>query len=149
MADLVQMGGRIDFKLRHVIVVNRNSADNTVVMAQNAGTVVLTETEQRYGAACLTGIAWSNEQSVKADIIAFMDGNYSDHSEGVSLIVAPILADSADMVIGSRTLGHREKGSLTPQQLFGNALATFLMRIIYRHRFTDLGPFRAIKTKAM
>jgi hypothetical protein len=65
------------------------------------------------------------------------------------MIVAPILADSADMVIGSRTLGNREKGSLTPQQIFGNALATFLMRIIYRHRFTDLGPYRAIKTEAL
>jgi glycosyltransferase involved in cell wall biosynthesis len=149
VADVVQLRGRVNFELRHVIVVNNNSTDSTVAVAQNAGAVVLTETEQGYGAACLKGIAWSNEQSVKADIIAFMDGDYSDHAEELAMIVAPILADSADMVIGSRTLGNREKGSLTPQQLFGNALATFLMRIIYRHRFTDLGPFRAIKTEAL
>lgn len=135
--------------VRNIVVVNNNSTDNTVEVAQNAGAIVLTETKQGYGAACLNGIAYINKQEIPADIIAFLDADYSDHPEQLIEVVQPILNGEIDMVIGSRNTGKREAGSMTPQQLFGNWLATFLIRIIYRVRYTDLGPFRAIRRKSL
>ena len=131
----------------HVIVVNNNSNDNTVEVAKNAGAIVLDENRKGYGWACLKGIEHSKD--IKTDIVVFMDGDYSDYPEEIVKVIAPILESDHDMVIGSRVLGKREKGSLTPQQVFGNWLATKLIRIFYRARFTDLGPFRAIKSEAL
>lgn len=133
--------------VQHVIVVNNNSTDNTVEVAEKAGAIVLTENRKGYGWACLLGIEKAN--SLNSDIIVFLDGDYSDYPEEIKDVVAPILENDMDMVIGSRVLGKREKGSLTPQQVFGNWLATRLMRIFYRAKFTDLGPFRAIKSKSL
>lgn len=133
--------------IKHVIVVNNNSTDNTRTIAENAGAIVLDENRKGYGWACLKGIAKAEE--LKADIIAFMDGDFSDYPEELINVVNPIINNDMDMVIGSRVLGKREKGSLTPQQVFGNWLATKLIRIFYGARFTDLGPFRAIKTDAL
>lgn len=133
--------------IEHVIVVNNNSTDNTRTIAENAGAIVLDENRKGYGWACLKGIAKAEE--LKADIIAFMDGDFSDYPEELINVVNPIINNDMDMVIGSRVLGKREKGSLTPQQVFGNWLATKLIRIFYGARFTDLGPFRAIKTDAL
>ena len=133
--------------VEHVIVVNNNSNDNTVEVAKSAGAIVLDEPRRGYGWACLRGIEKSRE--LKTDIVVFMDGDYSDYPEEIVKVIAPILEDNHDMVIGSRVLGKREKGSLTPQQVFGNRLATKLIRLFYGARFTDLGPFRAIKSDAL
>tara|TARA_B110000093_G_scaffold182077_1_gene227720 strand:+ start:75 stop:764 length:690 start_codon:yes stop_codon:yes gene_type:complete len=133
--------------IEHVIVVNNNSNDNTVEVAKSAGAIVLDEPRRGYGWACLKGIEKSRE--LKTDIVVFMDGDYSDYPEEIVKVIAPILEDNHDMVIGSRVLGKREKGSLTPQQVFGNWLATKLIRFFYGARFTDLGPFRAIKSDAL
>jgi glycosyltransferase involved in cell wall biosynthesis len=131
-----------------VIVVDNNSRDDTFGAASRAGATVLKEPRQGYGQACLTGIAYAlaKPAELKADILVFLDGDYSDHPEQMPLLVAPILAGQADLVIGSRALGQREKGAMLPQQIFGNWLATTLLRLFYGARFTDLGPFRAIKT---
>lgn len=132
-----------------VIVVDNNSTDSTAERARNAGATVLTEKQQGYGNACLKGIDYARNMSVLPDIIVFLDGDYSDHPEELPKIVAPIIEENYDMVIGSRALGDREKGSMMPQQIFGNWLATTLMRFIHRVHFTDLGPFRAIRFSAL
>jgi len=131
----------------HVIVVNNNSTDNTVQVASEAGAIVLDETRKGYGWACLKGIDKSKD--LNTDIVVFLDGDYSDYPEEIVDVVRPILEQDHDMVIGSRVLGEREKGSLTPQQVFGNWLATRLMRIFYGAKFSDLGPFRAIKSASL
>lgn len=128
-----------------IIVVNNNSSDNTAENAKKAGATVLTENRMGYGYACLNGINYIAKQSKTPDIIVFIDGDYSDYPEELSKIVAPIINDDKDLVIGARVERLREEGSMTPQQIFGNWLATFLMRLFFRANFTDLGPFRAIK----
>ena len=133
--------------VNHVIVVNNNSTDNTVKVAIEAGAIVLDETRKGYGWACLKGIAEC--EKLNTEIIVFLDGDYSDYPEEIKDVVAPILENDRDLVIGSRVLGKREKGSLTPQQVFGNWLATKLIRVFYRGKFTDLGPFRAMKFQSL
>lgn len=131
----------------HVIVVNNNSNDSTVEVAKKAGAIVLDEPRRGYGWACLKGIEHS--KTLETDIVVFLDGDYSDYPQEIPDVIAPILEKDMDMVIGSRVLGKREKGSLTPQQIFGNWLATKLIRLFYRAKFTDLGPFRAIKSESL
>jgi len=128
-----------------IIVINNNSTDNTVVIAQKAGATVLTETQKGYGYACLKGMKYIASQNEKPDIIVFLDGDYSDYPEELTKIIAPILTDNVDLVIGARVPELREKDSVTPQQIFGNWLACFLMKLFFKATFTDLGPFRAIK----
>ena len=128
-----------------IIVVNNNSTDNTVNNAINAGATVLTEDRKGYGYACLKGMQYIAEQSKPPDIIVFIDGDYSDYPEELTKIVEPILKEDRDFVIGARVKRLREEGSMTPQQIFGNWLATFLMKLFFGATFTDLGPFRAIK----
>ena len=128
-----------------IIVVSNNSTDNTMENAQKAGATVLSEDRKGYGYACLKGMHYIGEQSNTPDIIVFIDGDYSDYPEELTKIVAPILNDNIDFVIGARVKRLREEGSMTPQQIFGNWLATFLMKIFFRATYTDLGPFRAIK----
>ena len=128
-----------------VIVVNNNSTDDTVKNAKAAGATVLTETRKGYGYACLKGLDYVASKSKQPNIIAFIDGDYSDYPEELDKVVAPILEDDIDFVVGARTKNLREEGSMTPQQIFGNWLATFLMRLFFGAKFTDLGPFRAIK----
>jgi glycosyltransferase involved in cell wall biosynthesis len=133
--------------VKYVIVVNNNSTDNTIDIAKKAGAIVLDEPNKGYGWACLKGIEKTNE--LKTDIVVFLDGDYSDYPQEIQDVIAPILNDGIDLVIGSRVLGKREKGSLTPQQVFGNWLATRLIRLFYGVSFTDLGPFRAIKSDVL
>ena len=128
-----------------IIVVNNNSTDETSVNAKQAGAKVLTETKKGYGYACLKGLEYVANQGIKPDIIVFLDGDYSDYPEELTKIVNPILNDNIDFVIGNRAKRLREKGAMTPQQVFGNWLATFLMTLFFGAKFTDLGPFRAIK----
>jgi glycosyltransferase involved in cell wall biosynthesis len=133
--------------IENIIVVNNNSTDKTQEVAALAGATVLLEKRKGYGYACLTGIEEAKKN--KADIIVFLDGDFSDYPEEIPQVIEPILEQGMDMVIGSRATGKREKGSMTPQQVFGNWLATRLMKIFYGANFTDLGPFRAIKMDAL
>jgi glycosyltransferase involved in cell wall biosynthesis len=128
-----------------IIVVSNNSTDNTEQLAKNAGATVLSEKRKGYGYACLKGLDYIAKQEAKPDIVVFLDGDYSDYPEELIKLIAPILKDDIDFVIGSRVASLREKGSMTPQQIFGNWLATFLMKLFFNATFTDLGPFRAIK----
>jgi glycosyltransferase involved in cell wall biosynthesis len=134
--------------VQQIIVVNNNSSDDTVAFAQAAGATVLTETRRGYGQACLTGLDYIKQQG-GCDIVVFIDGDYSDHPQEMKSVLGPILNGSADMVIGCRTKANREPGSMTPQQVFGNWLAVFLIRLLFKHRYTDLGPFRAITWEAL
>lgn len=132
-----------------VVVVNNNSNDQTAVEAARAGATVLDEPLQGYGRACLRGITYAQNRQQKPDIVVFIDADYSDYPGEMTALVAPILSNKADMVIGSRARGHRERGSMTPQQVFGNWLATTLLRWLYGVRYTDLGPFRAIRFESL
>ncbi len=128
-----------------VIVINNNSSDETASEAKRAGATVLTENRPGYGFACLKGMEYIAQKKAPPDIVVFLDGDFSDYPEDLPQIVAPIISGEADFVIGARVKITREKGSMTPQQIFGNNLATFLMKLIFASRFTDLGPFRAIR----
>lgn len=133
--------------VNEIIVVNNNSTDRTSNVAQNQGATVLTEPRMGYGHACLRGIEYAANitEDKRPEIIVFLDGDYSDYPEEMKELINPIVDDGFDMVIGSRALGNSEKGALMPQQVFGNWLATTLIKIFYGVKFTDLGPFRAIK----
>lgn len=128
-----------------VVVADNGSTDATADVARRAEAVVVREEERGYGAACLTGLAHVQDM----DVVVFLDGDYSDHPEEMAAIVDPIAEGDCDMVIGSRARGRAEAGALTPQQRFGNWLACFLMRLLWRTRYTDLGPFRAIDAAAL
>jgi glycosyltransferase involved in cell wall biosynthesis len=128
-----------------IIVVSNNSTDKTKENAKNAGATVLSENRKGYGYACLKGMGYLAEQEKKPEIVVFLDGDYSDYPEQLVTLVAPILNDNLDFVVGARVKKLRESGSMTPQQVFGNWLATFLMKLLFQAKFTDLGPFRAIK----
>lgn len=128
-----------------VIVVSNNSTDKTEENAAKAGATVLKEPRRGYGYACLKGMQHISDQENNPDIVVFLDGDYSDYPEQLTEIIAPIINDDIDFVIGARVKELREVGSMTPQQVFGNWLATFLMKLFFGAKFTDLGPFRAIK----
>lgn len=134
-----------------VIVVNNNSRDETANVARQAGATVLDEPRQGYGHACLKGMDYLARLPIEQqpDMVVFIDADNSDYPEEMPLVVAPILNEGMDMVIGSRALGNREQGAMMPQQVFGNWLATRLIRWLYGVRFTDLGPFRAITWHAL
>jgi glycosyltransferase involved in cell wall biosynthesis len=131
--------------VNEIIVVNNNSTDATAKNALEAGATVLSEQIPGYGNACLKGIEYIQQQKTGTDIVVFLDGDYSDYPEELTKIVAPIIENNIDFVLGSRIKKFREKGAMQPQQIFGNWLATFLMRLFFKSKFTDLGPFRAIK----
>lgn len=128
-----------------IIVVSNNSTDKTEENAQKAGATVLQEPRRGYGYACLKGMEHIANQSKQTDIVVFLDGDYSDYPEQLTELIAPIINDDIDFVIGSRVKRLREAGSMTPQQVFGNWLATFLMMLFFGAKYTDLGPFRGIK----
>ena len=128
-----------------IIVVNNNSTDNTYNVAKTAGATVINELKRGYGYACLSGMSYISLQETKPDIIVFLDGDYSDYPQQLSQLIAPIIEKDIDLVIGARVKALREKGAMTYPQKFGNWLATFLMKLFFGARFTDLGPFRAIK----
>jgi glycosyltransferase involved in cell wall biosynthesis len=131
--------------VREVVVTDNASKDKTSENARAGGATVLYERRKGYGWACLKAMEYIAKKEVKPDIVVFMDGDYSDNPQQMKALLAPIEKGEADLVIGSRALGKREKGSLTPQQLFGNWLATRLLHWLYKAEFTDLGPFRAIR----
>ena len=153
-ASIGKVIGDIPTLVSEVIVVSNNSTDTTETVARQAGATVLSEPRRGYGYACLKGmehLAASNfvgdnaSESNSIPIVVFLDGDYSDYPEQLTEIVKPIIENNMDFVIGARDKKLREKGSMTGPQIFGNWLATSLMRLFFRSKFTDLGPFRAIR----
>jgi len=133
--------------VRRVIVADNGSTDRTAEVALKNGAEVVHEPERGYGAACLKALA--HLAADPPDIVVFLDGDYSDHPDELLSLIDPIRAGDADMVIGSRTRGRQERGALSPQQRAGNAVACGALRLMYRVRYTDLGPFRAIRWGAL
>jgi glycosyltransferase involved in cell wall biosynthesis len=131
--------------VHEIIVVNNASTDDTERIAKAAGATVLREPIPGYGRACLKGIDYLKKSIPQPDIVVFLDADHSDYPEEIRALVNAIRTKDVDLVIGSRALGSKEKGSMTPQQIFGNWLATRLLKLFYHVTFTDLGPFRAIK----
>jgi glycosyltransferase involved in cell wall biosynthesis len=117
-------------------------------VAREGGAVVVPAERRGYGSACLAALAHLRRND-PPDVVVFIDADYSDHPEELPRLVAPLLAGEADLVIGSRTLGEREPGALLPQARAGNLVACFLIRLLYGHRYTDLGPFRAARWDAL
>lgn len=134
-----------DTIVRNVVVCNNGSKDRTASVAEAHGAIVVHQPEKGYGNACLKGMEYIANLEIKPDIIVFLDGDYSDYPSEMVDLIKPIVTENVDMVIGSRALGEMQSGAMMPQQIFGNWLATTLIRIIYSYEFTDLGPFRAIK----
>lgn len=130
-----------------VVVVDNGSTDATVEVARDAGATVLHEPRRGYGAACWRGAEYALERG--CDIIVFLDADHSDYPEEIPALLEPILSDSSDLVIGSRSRGEREDGAMLGHALFGNWLSTTLIRLLWGTRFTDLGPFRAITADAL
>src|SRR5437867_22623 len=125
---------------REIIVADNGSTDRTAEIARMHGATVVGQPERGYGAACLRAIEALPEA---IDAVVFMDADASDEPAEAALLLEPIYRGRADLVIGSRTLGKAERGALAPHQILGNRLATWLIRVFYGHRYTDLGPFRA------
>ncbi len=130
--------------VKEIIVVDNGSRDNTITIAKSFGGKVVSEPLKGYGSACLCGVSMLDEDT---DIVVFLDADYSDYPQDIHSLLEPLIDDKADLVIGSRLLGTRAKGALLPQAILGNKMATFLIRIFWGFKYTDLGPFRAIKYK--
>ena len=126
-----------------IVVIDNGSVDRTAAVARAAGATVISEPHRGYGAACLAGLDYL--KSTPPDIVVFLDADYSDHPDELPTVVRPIIGEGYDFVIGSRTTGKAEPGALLFQSRFGNALATFLIRLLYGFAYSDLGPFRAIR----
>lgn len=134
--------------VRRVVVADNGSRDGTARVAREAGAVVVHAERRGYGSACLAGLDHLRSHE-PPDVVVFVDADFSDHPDELPRLVAPILAGEADLVIGSRVLGEREPGALLPQARAGNLVACLLIRLLYGHRYTDLGPFRAIRWDAL
>lgn len=132
--------------MRDIIVGDNGSRDATAEIARAAGADVVHVKERGYGAACAGALA---RLAPDVTVVVFMDADGSDDPSEIATLIAPIAEDRADLVIGSRRLGRIERGALTPQQRLGNWLATFLIARLYGHRYTDLGPFRAIRRELL
>ncbi len=128
-----------------IVVVDNGSTDSTAQVASDSGATVIDEGRMGYGQACLAGISYIKSSSYVPDIMVFLDGDYSDYPGEMKDLISPITEDGYDLVIGSRTIGERQKGALLPQALVGNYVATRLIKLFYGVSFTDLGPFRAIR----
>jgi len=126
--------------LSQIIVVDNGSSDDTAAIAREAGALVVTEPRRGYGYACLAGV-----MAADADIVVLLDGDAADDPTDIQAVVGPVLAGTADLVVGSRSRGALEPGAMTPVQIFGNWLAATIMRQLYGVAVTDLGPFRAIR----
>jgi hypothetical protein len=128
-------------RLHEIIVADNASTDATARVASAHGARVAHEPRRGYGSACLRGIA----ELHSPDIVVFLDADYSDFPEEIDALVGPIAAGEADFVLGSRMILPESRRALLPQARYGNRLAVFLMRIFFKHAYTDLGPFRAIR----
>ncbi|MEC8829855.1 MAG: glycosyltransferase family 2 protein, partial [Bacteroidota bacterium] len=148
-AAISKVIGDIPDFVQEIIVVDNGSTDTTAEMAKNAGATVLHESKKGYGHACLKGLDYLKNLDKKTDIVVFLDGDYSDYPEQMLDVIAPITDNNMDFVLGSRKKNLSEKGAMQPQQRFGNWLATRLMTLFFNSKFTDLGPFRAIKYEVL
>ena len=137
-----------DTGARRIIVADNNSRDETARIARQSGAEVVSAARRGYGSACLAGLHHLRCTGAP-DVVVFVDADYSDFPEELPTLVAPIRDDGMDLVIGSRVLGRRERGALLPQARVGNWIAALLIRWIYGHRYTDLGPFRAVRWQAL
>jgi glycosyltransferase involved in cell wall biosynthesis len=136
--------------VEEIVVVDNGSRDRTAAVARAAGATVVAEPRRGYGSACLAGLAWLRTRAAgPPSIVAFLDADGSDVPAELPLLLAPLRAGRADLVVGSRVLGQAERGALTPVQRFGNRLATTLLAARWGARATDLGPFRAIRWEAL
>ena len=145
VAEILSVARQPDLpaRIERVIVVDNGSTDQTAQQAATAGAMVVSESRRGYGRACYTGVLAAGD----VDLVVQMDGDRSDRFDELPLLLQPLLAGEADLVIGSRTLGSFEPGSLLPQQRFGNWLAARLLRLLYGVRVTDIGPFRVIRRR--
>ena len=134
--------------VRRVVVADNNSRDRTAAVARAGGAEVVAATRQGYGSACLAALEHLRRTG-PPEVVVFVDADYSDHPDELPTLVAPLLAREADLVIGSRALGDCEPGALLPQARYGNWLACWMIRLLYHHRYTDLGPFRAASWTAL
>jgi glycosyltransferase involved in cell wall biosynthesis len=134
--------------VRRIVVADNGSTDGTARVAREGGAEVVEASRRGYGSACLAGLDHLRRTG-PPDVVVFVDADWSDHPEELPSLIAPILAGEADLVIGSRILGRREPGALLPQARAGNLVACAMIRLLYGHRFTDLGPFRAIRWEAL
>jgi glycosyltransferase involved in cell wall biosynthesis len=132
-------------RLHQIIVVDNRSTDRTAEVARANGATVVSEKRRGYGQACLTGM----DTLDNPDIVVFLDGDYSDFPEEIDLLVEPIAKGEADFIVGSRMILKESRKALLPQARYGNQLAVFLIRLFFGHRFTDLGPFRAIRYESL
>jgi glycosyltransferase involved in cell wall biosynthesis len=135
-------------RVRRAVVADNGSTDGTARVAREGGATVVPAPHPGYGSACIAALDWLREND-PPDVVVFLDADYSDHPEELPRVLAPILEDGADLVIGSRVLGKREPGALLPQARAGNLVACWMIRILYGHPYTDLGPFRAIRWRAL
>ncbi len=133
--------------VRRVVVADNASTDATAEVALENGAEVVHEPERGYGAACLRALA--HLASDPPDIVVFLDGDYSDHADELPSLIQPILEGRAELVIGSRATGRRERGALSPQQRVGNAIASAALRLLFGVHYTDLGPFRAVRWETL
>ena len=131
--------------IHEIIVVDNNSTDDTARSASEKGARVVAEKRRGYGSACLKGIS----ELDNPDIVVFLDGDFSDYPEEIIQLVEPIESGKKDFVLGSRMLIPESRSALLPQSRYGNQLAVFLMALFFRHKFTDLGPFRAIRYESL
>lgn len=137
------------YLVSEVIVIDNGSTDNTGLMAESVGATVLKESRKGYGYACLKGIEYLRSRMTDDDLIVFLDGDYSDFPKEMEMLIKPIIENTSDLVIGARLSQQREAGSMLPQQVFGNWLATRLIKLFYNVQFSDLGPFRAVRWSAL
>ncbi len=135
-------------RVRRVVVADNGSTDGTARVAAAAGAVVVPAARRGYGSACLAGLDHLRRHG-PPDLVAFVDADFSDHPDELPRLLAPLEAGAADLVIGSRVLGRRERGALLPQARAGNLVACALIRLLYGHHYTDLGPFRAARWEAL
>ncbi len=135
--------GELPVRIAMIIVVDNGSDDRTAVRAAGAGAIVVSEPRRGYGRACKSGVLAAGD----VELIVLMDGDRSDRFDELPLLLGPLLAGEAELVIGSRTLGNYEPGSLLPQQRFGNWVAARMLRLLYGVRVTDIGPFRVIRRR--
>jgi len=132
-------------KLHEIIVVDNGSTDSTARVAEEHGARVVKEPRKGYGSACLKGI----DELDTPDIVVFVDGDFSDFPEEIVLLISPIETGEKDFVLGSRMILPKSQLALLPQARYGNRLAVFLIKLFFKHEFTDLGPFRAIRYSSL
>jgi glycosyltransferase involved in cell wall biosynthesis len=149
LGELLRRRHGAGFILRQVIVVDNGSRDGTARVARARGARVVAEPRRGYGSACLAGLAELGRVDPPPEAVVFLDADGADDPEDLPALLAPLCDGQADLVLGSRVLGGAEPGALSPQQRAGNRVATAFIRVLYGHRYSDLGPFRAIRCSAL